>query len=51
MGELIRKYDKGIHVKTAGTTWLEEVIGLAMSGGEALEMAKQYLLHCLQSPG
>lgn len=41
MGELIRKYDKGLHVKTAGTTWLEEVIGLAMSGGEALEMAKK----------
>ncbi|HER08579.1 MAG TPA: hypothetical protein ENO20_06675 [Bacteroides sp.] len=40
MGELIRKHDKGIHVKTAGTTWLEEVIGLALSGGEALQMAK-----------
>ena len=40
MGELIRKYDKGIHVKTAGTTWLEEVIGLALAGGVALEMAK-----------
>lgn len=40
MGELIKKYDKGIHVKTAGTTWLEEVTGLAMSGGEALGMAK-----------
>jgi hypothetical protein len=40
IGELIRKYDKGIHVKTAGTTWLEEVIGLAMAGGEALTMAK-----------
>lgn len=40
MGELIRKHQKGIHVKTAGTTWLEEVIGLAMSGGEALQMAK-----------
>ena len=40
MGELIQKYDKGIHVKTAGTTWLEEVIGLALAGGEALEMAK-----------
>ncbi len=40
IGELIRKYDKGIHVKTAGTTWLEEVIGLAMSGGEALELTK-----------
>ncbi|MBN2213256.1 MAG: hypothetical protein JW723_03340 [Bacteroidales bacterium] len=40
MGELIKKHDKGIHVKTAGTTWLEEVIGLALAGGEALELAK-----------
>jgi hypothetical protein len=40
MGELIQKYDKGIHVKTAGTTWLEEVIGLAMAGEEALQMSK-----------
>lgn len=40
MGELIAKHDKGIHVKTAGTTWLEEVIGLAMSEGEALQMAR-----------
>ncbi|MCK4991431.1 MAG: hypothetical protein KAS29_13125 [Bacteroidales bacterium] len=40
MGELIQKYDKGIHVKTAGTTWLEELIGLALAGGDALEMAK-----------
>ena len=40
MGELIRKYGKGIHVKTAGTTWLEELIGLALAGGDALEMAK-----------
>ena len=30
----------GIHVKTAGTTWLEEIIGLAESGGEGLQMAK-----------
>ncbi len=40
MGELIRKHDAGIHVKTAGTTWLEEVIGLAIAGGEGLEMAR-----------
>ncbi len=40
MGNIIKKHNKGIHVKTAGTTWLEEVIGLALSGGEALEMAK-----------
>jgi hypothetical protein len=35
------KYDAGIHVKTAGTTWLEEVIGLAGSGAEGLNMAKE----------
>jgi hypothetical protein len=40
MGELIRKYDRGLHVKTAGTTWLEEVIGLALAGGNALALAK-----------
>lgn len=25
----------GVHLKTAGTTWLEEVIGIASAGGEA----------------
>ncbi|MCF6335289.1 MAG: tagaturonate epimerase family protein, partial [Spirochaetales bacterium] len=36
----IRKYNAGVHVKTAGTTWLEELIGLAESGSEGLEIAK-----------
>ena len=40
MGRLIKKHDKGIHVKTAGTTWLEEIIGLAAAGGEGLKIAK-----------
>lgn len=40
MGELVRKYDRGLHVKTAGTTWLEEVIGLALAGGDALALAR-----------
>jgi tagaturonate epimerase len=40
MAQVIKKYDKGLHVKTAGTTWLEEVIGLALAGDEALEVAK-----------
>ncbi len=40
MGRLIRKYDAGLHLKTAGTTWLEELTGLALAGGDALEMAK-----------
>jgi hypothetical protein len=30
----------GLHVKTAGTTWLEELIGLASAGGEGLAIAK-----------
>ncbi len=30
----------GVHVKTAGTTWLEELIGLAEAGGAALALAK-----------
>ena len=41
MAEIITKHDKGLHVKTAGTTWLEEVIGLAVSGEEGLVVAKK----------
>lgn len=41
INQLIKKYGAGLHVKTAGTTWLEEVIGLAESGGEALQIAKE----------
>jgi hypothetical protein len=31
----------GVHLKTAGTTWLEELIGLAEAGGPGLELAKE----------
>ena len=41
MAEVIAKHNKGLHVKTAGTTWLEEVIGLAVAGGDALALAKR----------
>ena len=41
MGRLIRKYDKGIHIKTAGTTWLEEIIGLSVADENALALAKK----------
>lgn len=37
---LTEKHGAGLHLKTAGTTWLEEVTGLAEAGGEALEIAK-----------
>ncbi len=48
MARIIKKYDKGIHVKTAGTTWLEEVIGLSLAGGEALELAKHIYKSALE---
>ncbi|WP_347840565.1 tagaturonate epimerase family protein [uncultured Draconibacterium sp.] len=48
MAEIIKKYDKGLHVKTAGTTWLEEVIGLAISGDEGLVVAKEIYTKALQ---
>ena len=41
MGRLIRRHDAGIHVKTAGTTWLEEIIGLSLADPEALALAKK----------
>ncbi|MHC4324524.1 MAG: tagaturonate epimerase family protein, partial [Planctomycetota bacterium] len=37
----LKKFDAGLHVKTAGTTWLEELIGLAMAGGDGLTIAKE----------
>ena len=41
IGEIIRKEGAGLHLKTAGTTWLEEIVGLADSGGDGLAMAKE----------
>ncbi len=35
------KFGAGVHLKTAGTTWLEELIGLAEAGGAALDFAKE----------
>lgn len=37
----IETHNAGVHVKTAGTTWLEELIGLAESGKEPLNLVKQ----------
>ena len=41
IADTINKHDKGLHLKTAGTTWLEEVIGLAVAGGDGLKAAKK----------
>ena len=39
--ETMKRFNAGVHLKTAGTTWLEELIGLAEGGGEGLQMAKE----------
>lgn len=39
--EGIRRFGVGVHVKTAGTNWLEELIGLAEAGGDGLDLAKE----------
>ena len=41
MRAAMKRFDAGVHLKTAGTTWLEELIGLAESGGEGLSLAKE----------
>ncbi len=37
----LTKFNAGVHIKTAGTTWLEELIGLAEAGGDGLALAKE----------
>ena len=39
--EAIRRTGAGLHLKTAGTTWLEELIGLAEAGPDGLALAKE----------
>ncbi len=41
MRRALSKFDAGVHIKTAGTSWLEELIGLAEAGGDGLEIAKE----------
>jgi len=41
IGNALRRTGAGVHVKTAGTTWLEELIGLAEAGGDGLVLSKE----------
>jgi hypothetical protein len=41
IAKALNKFGAGLHLKTAGTTWLEELIGLAMAGGDGLAIAKE----------
>ena len=43
----LSKFDAGIHIKTAGTTWLEELIGLAL-GGDGLLICREIYRKAIQ---
>jgi hypothetical protein len=44
----ITRFGAGLHIKTAGTTWLEEVIGLAEADGDGLVLAKEVYKKALE---
>jgi hypothetical protein len=41
ISKALKGFDAGLHLKTAGTTWLEELIGLATAGTDGLLVAKE----------
>lgn len=41
MQSILAKHNAGVHLKTAGTTWLEELAALAEAGGEGLAVARE----------
>ncbi len=44
----LERFRAGVHIKTAGTTWLEELVGLAEAGGEGLALAKEIYAEALE---
>ena len=44
----LQRTGAGLHIKTAGTNWLEEIIGLAESGGDGLALAKKIYAKALE---
>ena len=40
----VKKFGAGVHLKTAGTNWLEELIGLAEAGGsKGLRLPRKFM--------
>jgi len=48
MQRALTRFGSGLHIKTAGTTWLEEVIGLAEAGGDGLALAREIYAGALE---
>jgi hypothetical protein len=51
INQAIRRFDAGLHLKTSGTTWLEEIIGLASSDGDGLKLAKEVYAKAFERVG
>jgi len=49
IGTAIRRTGAGVHIKTAGTTWLEELIGLAEAGSDGLTLSKEIYANALEN--
>ena len=43
----LQRTGAGVHLKTAGTTWLEELVGLSEAGGDGLALAKEIYAYAL----
>jgi hypothetical protein len=41
INKALKKFGEGLHVKTAGTTWLEELTGLALAHPDSLKLVKK----------
>jgi hypothetical protein len=48
IARLLRKTDAGLHVKTAGTSWLAEIIGLCEAGGDGLTIVQEMYASAFQ---
>ena len=44
----LQRTGAGVHLKTAGTTWLEELIGLSEASGDGLALAKEIYAYALE---
>ncbi len=48
IADVLNRHGAGVHVKTAGTTWLAEVEGLIAAGGDGLVLARELYAEALE---
>ena len=45
---ILNSTEAGLHLKTAGTTWLEELIGLAEAGGDGVQLVRDVYRYAIE---